>query len=173
MEQQILRYELGEIAHIENVLKSETRSRTFKTSTTTAETETVERETTEDKEQDLSSSERFELKSESQTVIGENASKDGGLTIHASYGPSVDATSNFNFSSSNSRQESDTASSSYAREIATKAINRGRHGRSPAGRRALCTWSRSATGTPSTTRPATATSWGSIASSTRSTRRRS
>jgi hypothetical protein len=124
VEQQILRYELGEIAHIENVLESETRSRTFKTSTTTEQTQTVETETTQEKEQDLSSSERFGLQSESQTIINENASKDGGLTIHASYGPSVDATSNFNFSSSNSRQQSNTASSSYAREIATKAVNR-------------------------------------------------
>jgi hypothetical protein len=124
VEQQILRYELGEIAHIENVLKSETRSRTFKTSTTTEQSETVETETTEEKEQDLSSTERFNLQSESQTIINENASKDGGLTIHASYGPSVDATSNFNFSSSNSRQQSNTAASTYAREISTKAVNR-------------------------------------------------
>jgi hypothetical protein len=124
VEQQILRYELGEIAHIENVLQSETRSRTFKTSTTSEQTETVETETTQEKEQDLSSTERFELQSQSQTVINENASKDGGLTIHASYGPSVDATSNFNFSSSNSRQQSNLASTSYAREIATKAVDR-------------------------------------------------
>ncbi|OLB74228.1 MAG: hypothetical protein AUI14_24130 [Actinobacteria bacterium 13_2_20CM_2_71_6] len=124
VEQQLLRHELGEIAHIENVLKSETRSRTFKTSDTTEQTVTTETETTQVKEQDLSSSERFELQSESQTVINENASRDGGLTIHASYGPSVDATSNFNFSSSSSRQQSNTASASYAREVATKAVNR-------------------------------------------------
>src|SRR5256886_2167455 len=124
VEQHLLRHELGEIAHIENVLKSETRSRTFKTSDTTEQTVTTETETTQVKEQDLSSSERFELQSESQTVINENASRDGGLTIHASYGPSVDATSNFNFSSSSSRQQSNTASASYAREAATKAVNR-------------------------------------------------
>jgi hypothetical protein len=124
LEQQILRYELGEIAHIENVLKSETRSRTFKTTDTFEQTTTVETETTQEKEQDLSSTERFELQTQSQTVINDNASKDGGLTIHASYGPSVDATSNFNFANSNSREQSNTAASSYAREISTKAVNR-------------------------------------------------
>jgi hypothetical protein len=67
---------------------------------------------------------RFELQTESQTVIDENASKDAGLTIHASYRPSVDATSNFNMSSSTSAQQSNTASSSYAREVATKAVDR-------------------------------------------------
>ncbi|MEU4162657.1 hypothetical protein [Actinoplanes sp. NPDC026670] len=124
VEQNLLRYELGEVAHIENVLRGETRSRTFRTSHTTTQTETVETETTQEKEQDLSSTDRFELQTESQSVINENASTQAGLTIHASYGPSVDATSNFNFSSSSSRQQSDTASASFAREISTKAVNR-------------------------------------------------
>lgn len=104
LEQELSRYELGEIAHIENVLRSETRSRTFKTSTTTEQTEITETETTEEKERDLSSTERFELQSESQQIINTNASKEAGLTIHASYGPSVDATSNFSFSSVSCRR---------------------------------------------------------------------
>lgn len=124
VEQNLLRYELGEVAHIENVLQSETRSRTFKTSSTTEQTTETETETTEEKSQDLSSAERFELQNESQTVISDNASRSGGLTIHASYGPSVDATSNFNFASSNSRQQSTGASASFAREVTTKAANR-------------------------------------------------
>jgi hypothetical protein len=124
VEQDLLRYELGEIAHIENVLKSETRSRTFKTSQTTERTDTTETETTEEKSQDLSSTERFELQTESQTVINDTASKSGGLTIHASYGPSVDATSNFNFASGSSRQQTAGSSASFAREVTTKAANR-------------------------------------------------
>jgi hypothetical protein len=124
VEQDLLRYQLGEIAHIENVLKSEVRSREFKTRDTTEQTLTTETETTEDKEKDLSSTERFELQTEAQTVISQNASREAGLTIHASYGPSVDATANFNTASSTSAQQSTGASSSFAREIATKAVDR-------------------------------------------------
>jgi hypothetical protein len=124
VEQDLLRYQLGEVGHIENVLKSETRNRTFKTSSTTEQTVTTETETSEEKSQDLSSAERFELQTESQAVINDTASKSGGLTIHASYGPSVDATSNFNFASSSSRQQSTSASASYAREVTTKAASR-------------------------------------------------
>lgn len=124
VEQALLRYQLGEIAHVENVLKSEVRSRRFKTSDSTQQTDTTETESTTDKEQDLSTSERFELQTESQTVISQTASKDAGLTIHASYGPSVDATANYNSSSSTSTQQSNTASSNYAREVATKAVER-------------------------------------------------
>ncbi len=124
VEQNLLRYQLGEIAHIENVLRSEVRSREFKTKDTTEQTLTTETETTQDKEKDLSSTERFELQTESQTVISQNASREAGLTIHASYGPSVDATANFNAASSTSSQQSNSASSSFAREIATKAVDR-------------------------------------------------
>jgi hypothetical protein len=124
VEQELLRYQLGEIAHIENVLRSEARSRKFKTTDTIQQTQVTESETTTAKEQDLSSTERFELQTESQTVISSNASLDAGLTVHASYGPSVDATATFNASSSTSSQQSNTASSNYAREIATKAVER-------------------------------------------------
>jgi hypothetical protein len=124
LEQNLLRYQLGEIAHIENVLKSEVRSRKYKTTDTTSQSQTTETETTRDKEQDLSSAERFELQTESQTVINTNASTDAGLTIHASYGPSVDATANYNTTSSTSTTQSNTASSTYAREITTKAVDR-------------------------------------------------
>lgn len=124
LEQELLRYQLGEIAHIENVLRSEVRSRTFRTTSTTERSTLTETEVTEEKERDLSSTERFELQTESQTIITENASREAGLTISASYGPSVDATSNFNYASSSSKTESDRSASSFAREIATKAVSR-------------------------------------------------
>src|SRR5262249_10197441 len=60
----------------------------------------------------------------SQTVISDNATKQAGLTIHASYGPSVDATANFNASSSTSSEQTKSASSNFAREITTKAVDR-------------------------------------------------
>ena len=124
LEQELLRYELGEIAHIENVLKSEVRSRRFKTKDTTAVSQTTSTETTEEKDQDLSSTTRFQLQTESQTVINDAASKSAGLTIHASYGPSVDATANYNTTSSSSTQQSNTAAMSYATEVTKQAVDR-------------------------------------------------
>src|SRR5690606_35161920 len=100
VEQQLLRYELGEVAHLENVLKSERRARTFRTSTTTEQSELIETEATEEKQRDLSTADRFNLQTETQNVIGENASMEAGLTINASYGPSIDASSTFNYATS-------------------------------------------------------------------------
>jgi hypothetical protein len=124
LEQELLRYQLGEIAHIENVLKSETRSRRFRTTDTTQQTQTTTTEVVEEKEQDLASTQRFELQTESQTVINQNASKETGLTIHASYGPSVDATANYNTTSGTSSSQSHSVSANYAKEITNKAVQR-------------------------------------------------
>jgi hypothetical protein len=124
VEQELARYELSEIAHIENVLRRERRERRFRTATTTEESRLVENETTEEKEKDLSSAERFELQAESSNVINEAASRQAGLTINASYGPSVEATATFGTSMTSSRQESDRTSSDYARETTSRAVSR-------------------------------------------------
>jgi hypothetical protein len=124
LEQSLLRYELGEIAHIENVLLNERRSRKFRTATTTERTELVETETIETKEHDLSSTERFELQTESQTVVNQQASSEMGITVSASYGPSVEVTANYNVASTTSREESSRAAATYAREVTTKAVQR-------------------------------------------------
>ena len=103
VEQDLLRYDLGEIAHIENVLKSEVRDRHFTTKTTTEQSTLTETETVEEKTKDLSSTDRFELQTESEKVINESTSIEAGITINASYGPSVDATANFNYTHSNAK----------------------------------------------------------------------
>jgi hypothetical protein len=124
VEQKLLRYELGEIAHIENVLKSEVRSRKFTTRTTTEQTTLTETEAIDEKTKDLTSTERFELQTESEKVINENTSTEFGVTINASYGPSIDATSNFNFTNSTAKQESNRASANFSRETTSRAASK-------------------------------------------------
>ena len=123
VEQKLSRYEMGEIAHIENVLKKEVRERKFSTSKTTEQSLLVETEQTEEKEKDLSTTDRYELQNETQNVINEAASHQAGATISYN-GPTVDATANYNYSSSNSSQESHRTSSDFARDITSKASNR-------------------------------------------------
>ena len=61
VEQNLSHYELGEIAHIEKVLKSEIRTRELRTTKTREESELTETEETTEKTQDLSTTERYEL----------------------------------------------------------------------------------------------------------------
>lgn len=124
VEQKLARYELGEIAHIENVLMGETRRRRFRTASTVEEATFSETEEVESSEKDLSSTERFELQAQAQQVISENASKQAGLTITASYGPTVDATATLSGTSTSARQQSTSAASNYARETTSRAVAR-------------------------------------------------
>lgn len=124
VEQKLARYELGEIAHIENVLQGETRIRSNRLTLTTDEFVETETEESEETEKDLTISERFELQSQAQWVQNETASKQAGLTISASYGPSVEVSANASASTNSSRQESSQIASSYARETTARAVSR-------------------------------------------------
>lgn len=105
-------------------MRKERRERRFRTSTTTQTSTTTETEQTSDKEQDLSSTERFELQRQVQNVVDESASKQAGLTISGSYGPTVSATATANYTSNSSKQQSDSVSSNYARETTSRAVSR-------------------------------------------------
>ncbi|MGA5508964.1 hypothetical protein [Streptomyces umbrinus] len=124
VEQTTRRYEMGEIAHIENVLASERRVRTHQRSDTTEETFLTQVETTDESERDLVSTDRFELQKETAAVIATDASKDVGITINASYGPTVDATLNSNFATSTSTENSSRTSTAFARETTDRSVAR-------------------------------------------------
>jgi len=124
VEQKLARYELGEIAHIENVLQGETRVRSNRLTLTTEELLETETEESEETEKDLTTSERFELQSQAQQAQNEAASKQAGLTISASYGPSVEVSANASASTNSSRQQSSQIASSYARETTARAVSR-------------------------------------------------
>ena len=72
VEQELSHYEYGEIAHIENVLKGEIRECKHRTSRTREEAVLTETEETSEKTEDLTTTERYELGTESQHVINEN-----------------------------------------------------------------------------------------------------
>lgn len=124
VQQTTRKYELGEIAHIENVLASERRARTHRRSDTTEETSLTTVETSDESERDLVSTDRFELQKEAASVIATDASKDVGITINASYGPTVDATLNSNFATSSSTENSSRTSTAFARETTDRSVAR-------------------------------------------------
>ncbi len=124
VEQDLSHYKLGEIAHVENVLKSEVRERELRSTKRREETIVTETEETTVKESELNNSERFDLQTESQQVINEDTSVQAGVTVSASYGPSIDVTSNFNYTNTSSQQNSQSASSNFARETTSRAVNR-------------------------------------------------
>lgn len=87
VKQQIKRYEAGEIAHIENLLAGESKTRTHRQLDRTEEVFTTVNERQHEKENELQTTERFELNRET-TKTQEDDQKFGfGLTFPASTAP--------------------------------------------------------------------------------------
>lgn len=123
VKQTLIRYEPGEIAHIENVLQSEIRLREHRRLRQTEEILVREVETGEESEKDLESTERFELKKESEESIKEETNLRAGVNVSASYG-FVSVNAYGEYASSTAREQSNRTASSFAKSIVEKSISK-------------------------------------------------
>ena len=124
VKQQIKRYEASEIAHVENVLIGEKKSRAHRQLERSEETVSTDVELTSEKQTELETADRFELNRETARTIQEAQASSMGLTLSAKYGPSVQISSNYTASSSSSESNTDTSSSHFARDVIKKSLDR-------------------------------------------------
>jgi hypothetical protein len=118
----LARYEAGEIAHIENVMASESRGRKHRRLHQIEETVTVEQERSEENKRDLQSTERFELQQETQKTIQSDTKFEAGVEISAGFGP-VHIGAFARFSTSQTKTESDRNATNYAKEITERSLS--------------------------------------------------
>jgi hypothetical protein len=117
------KYSAGEIAHIENVLKGESKERRHRQFNRSEDVTAEERETIEESERDTQKTDRFELKKESENTIETDMSVQAGLTVSVAYGPvSIGARAEFAYSTSS--RESDRTSSNFAQEVVSRAVDK-------------------------------------------------
>ncbi|NNE05571.1 MAG: hypothetical protein HKN15_07610, partial [Xanthomonadales bacterium] len=124
VEQHLLRYEPGEIAHIENVLESEERTREHTLVTERELVVSEELEQSEYMEQDLKTAERFELQTSARDEISQRSKLEAGLNVTASYGPTVEVEASLDYSRENSRQAARERASNFAQEVTEHAVRR-------------------------------------------------
>ena len=123
VKQTLLAYQPGEVAHIENVLKGESKNRVYRTLDRLTVTDFTSEETTTDTERDTQTTDRFELKKEADTTIKEDMSVKAGLTVTGSYGP-VTVTAQGDFAYSTSKDESTKTSANFGRDIVDRSISK-------------------------------------------------
>jgi len=124
VKQHILRYEATEIAHIENVMIGETRSREHRYLDRFEETLTFENEKTVDIEKETQNEERFEMNREAQKTIEEDQKFSTDLSLSGSYGPTISFDSNLSYET-NSRTSSEIkTSSTYAKDIMDRSLEK-------------------------------------------------
>jgi len=122
--QQLKRYEGGEVGHIENVLKGESKKRDVTQSRTTEVTTTTEVETKKEEERDTQTTERFELQREASNVVKEDSSLKAGLSVSGSYGPTVEFKASTDFAMNQSKEESAKTASTYSKEVTDRAATK-------------------------------------------------
>lgn len=122
--QQLKGYETADISHIENVMAGEMRGRTHskRMETETTIVRETERETAT--EQELQTTDRFEMRRESQRALEEQAAARGSLTISGSYGPSVDFSASGESSWSRREEQASNSASEVSRGVTQRATER-------------------------------------------------
>jgi len=123
VKQKLKKYVAGEVAHIENVLKGESKERKHRVLDRTEDIFTVFNETDEETIKDTQTTERFELKKESEKTIQEQMSIQAGVTVTSSFGP-VTTGAHGDFAYSTASNESIKNSSNFAREVIDKSISK-------------------------------------------------
>jgi hypothetical protein len=123
VEQDLLGYEPGHIAHIQNTLQGEFNEKTTRRLLRTEETFTssFERESTE--ERDTQTTDRFTLEREASRTIQEDTEKFIKGELKAAYGP-VSLSINAGYSNSTSIEESNAEAVSYTKEVMQRSLSR-------------------------------------------------
>jgi hypothetical protein len=121
--QTLLKYEAGEIAHIENVLRTERRRRDHRVLDTTEVTEVLETESTEEREKTFEQADRYELQREAQRTIQSDLSFKAGVTVSGGFGP-VQVSSSVDFAYNQSTSESERTASTYAQNVTQRSVER-------------------------------------------------
>ncbi len=123
VKQELFDYRPGEIAHIENVLKGEKKSKKHRKLNRTEETIFEESETTEEIEKHLETTDRYELQREAERTISEETSKEAGVNITADYGK-VKMEANASISSDKSVENSNKSASTYSKDVINKSVQK-------------------------------------------------
>lgn len=122
--QELKCYEAREIAHIENILQGEYKSREHRRATTTEELVVTETETETEDEREHETTDRFEMQRETAETIKNDASVEAGLRVSGSYGMAVEFESHINGAMSQSRERSTRQASEHAREVSSRSASR-------------------------------------------------
>lgn len=123
VKQKLLAYEPGEVAHVENVLKGETKQRIHRSLNRNETTVFSLDESSEETERDTQSTDRFELKKEAEKTIKEDMSIAAGLVVTGGFGP-VTITAHGDFAYSTSQTESNKNSSNFARDVVDRSVSK-------------------------------------------------
>lgn len=124
VKQQLKGYEAVDIAHIENVLKGESKAREHTDVRRTESTTFTEEETSNAEEHELGSTQRFEMSKEASNTLKEDASLKAGLKATARYGTVLEVSASAEGSLSRSREEVNKSASKFSQDVTQRTVKK-------------------------------------------------
>jgi hypothetical protein len=121
--QKFKKYQLGEVAHVENVLPGEHLARVLDRTTTTEDVREDYVERIEETEKDLVTNERVALQRETSKAISSEASVKAGFKFGYS-GGGVEIATDLSASYQQSEQQSERVAQNFTREVSARARQR-------------------------------------------------
>jgi hypothetical protein len=120
----VVRYEKAEVAQIENILRGETRSRTYRTLLRN-ETETEDTtETTTTQERELKTEDRSDLKTETDNSLKEALDIKAGLDVQYKQGDSLKLDINASVAYNRSKEETNKVAAEFAKDVTNRAAQK-------------------------------------------------
>lgn len=124
VKQQLKGYQGRDVAHVENVLKGELKSREHRKFNQTISDDFIETETLKTEEKELETTDRFEISREASKTIKEEASLKAGLSLSGSYGPTVSFSVSAEGSLNTSKEEATKTASSFSKSVTQKSVEK-------------------------------------------------
>jgi hypothetical protein len=123
VQEEIQRYEAGEVAHIENVLKGESKKREHKRTTEREQILFAETERTTESERDLQTTDRFSLQTTAQKEIEQKIKIEAG--VEATYnGAAFEIKADAGFAYERATKESSSKATSVAHDVTDRTVSR-------------------------------------------------
>ncbi len=123
VEQELRRYELGELADIQTIMRGERRERTIRKLNRTSQTTTTESSFEQEESSSQKVDERFALSSQAQQSAEQSVGVQAGVSVSGKFGP-VQVSASVNASFDTSKSSSESTSQEYAKTVTEEATKR-------------------------------------------------
>ncbi|MCU5086969.1 hypothetical protein OCA23_27140 [Bacillus cereus] len=124
VKQKLVGYEAGDIAHIENILQGESKSREHRRKQVSDQFLLEEHESSREEDQDLQTTQRFETSREISELLKEQTKLEAGLKVTAKYGVSLEVEANAKYAVDKAHEISKKESTHFSKEIVDKTVKK-------------------------------------------------
>lgn len=121
--QQLVKYDLGEVAHVENAMLGLKKLRTHRRLHRSEETELFETTSATEEERETQTTDRFDMEKESSKALEQNFQLDAGVNVSGSYG-TMNFSSSLDTSYGGSSSQAQSEATAFSRNVTTRALSR-------------------------------------------------